>query len=88
MLDDRSGASDGISLAELTLVTAAPSSHVAASTRTAPSAAPATAGVNNQASPGEAGAAYIDIEKVANDVYRHILNLMDVARARNGEPYL
>ena len=31
----------GISLAELTLVTAAPASHVAASTRSAPSAVPA-----------------------------------------------
>jgi len=30
----------------------------------------------------------IDVEKVANDVYKHIQSLMDAARARNGEPYL
>ncbi len=30
----------------------------------------------------------VDIEKVANEVYRQILALMDAARARNGEPYL
>jgi hypothetical protein len=30
----------------------------------------------------------IDIDKVANDVFREVLLLMDIARARNGEPYL
>ena len=34
-----------------------------------------------------AGAA-IDIDKIANEVYRQILVLMDAARSRNGEPYL
>jgi hypothetical protein len=75
-------------MAELTLVTAAPASHIAASSRTAPSANPITAGANSQASSAQAGAADIDVEKIANDIYRHILVMMDVARARNGEPYL
>lgn len=30
----------------------------------------------------------IDVEKVASDVYRHILDMMDLARARNGDSYL
>jgi len=85
MLADRSDNADGISLAELTLVTAAPASHIAASTRSAPSAAspaPAAAGA------GQPGAMQIDVDKLANDVYREILVMMDAARARNGEPYL
>jgi hypothetical protein len=87
MLEDRSGNADGISLAELTLVTAAPSTHIAASTRTAPSAqpvAPAAASGSDSAKNGEP----IDIDKIANEVYRQILVMMDAARARNGEPYL
>ena len=85
MFSDRSDNADGISLAELTLVTAAPASHIAASTRSAPSAAspsPSAAGA------GQPVAAQIDVDKLANDVYREILVMMDVARARNGEPYL
>jgi len=88
MLEDRSGNADGISLAELTLVTAAPGSHIAASTRTASSGASVAPSVASGA-PGEAGGEEpIDIEKIANEVYRQILGMMDAARARNGEPYL
>ncbi|MBA3451596.1 MAG: hypothetical protein H0T42_00705, partial [Deltaproteobacteria bacterium] len=43
MLEDRSGNADGISMAELTLVSAAPASHVAASSRTASGPAPLAA---------------------------------------------
>jgi hypothetical protein len=85
MLTDRSGDVDGISLAELTLVTAAPASHVAASTRSAPSAAPP--GPSSAKAQGS-NTPHIDVEKLANEVYRSILVLMDVARARNGDPYL
>ncbi|HET9988541.1 MAG TPA: hypothetical protein VFQ65_08470, partial [Kofleriaceae bacterium] len=88
MLDDRSsGMSGDISLAELTLVQAAPTTHIAASERGVQSAAPAVA---NPSSTGAQQSAnqQIDIEKVANEVYKHILTLMDAARARNGEPYL
>jgi len=85
MFESKSGISDGISIAELTLVTAAPAPQVAASTRVAGGAPPvavapaAAVGAEKQA---------IDIEKLANDVYREVLVLMDIARARNGEPYL
>lgn len=85
MFADKTDSADGISLAELTLVTAAPASHVAASTRAAPSAAPpAPSGASGQT----AGAQQIDVDKLANDIYRQILVMMDAARARNGEPYL
>jgi hypothetical protein len=85
MFEDKSGA-DGVSLAELTLVTAAPSTQIAASTRAAPSAVPARPAPSTQGNTQQTP--QIDIEKVANEVYRQILTLMEAARARNGEPYL
>ncbi|HEU4726299.1 MAG TPA: hypothetical protein VFT22_00350 [Kofleriaceae bacterium] len=86
MLTDR-GDGDGISLAELTLVSAAPASHIAASSRSAPSAAP-PAPSGGSAAGQSPNAPHLDIDKLANDVYRQILAMMDAARARNGEPYL
>ncbi|HEX8107385.1 MAG TPA: hypothetical protein VF516_06620, partial [Kofleriaceae bacterium] len=74
--------------AELTLVTAAPSSQIAASTRSAPSAVSPTPGPGAAAQQSGSPAPQIDIEKLANEVYRNILVMMDVARARNGDPYL
>lgn len=87
MLAER-GDGDGISLAELTLVTAAPAGQVAASTRSAPSAAPPSPGAAASAQQPNGAAPQIDVEKLANEVYRNILVLMDVARARNGDPHL
>jgi hypothetical protein len=85
MLVERSGDADGISLAELTLVTAAPASQIAASTRSAPSAAPPGP---SSAKAQSSNTPQVDVEKLANEVYRSILVLMDIARARNGDPYL
>ncbi|HUS31982.1 MAG TPA: MAP7 domain-containing protein, partial [Kofleriaceae bacterium] len=90
MLADRSAAaSTDFSLAELTLVTSAPAPQLAASSRapggSSPSRAPAPAA--DGAAGGEKKGAE-DIEKIANEVYREVLVLMDIARARNGEPYL
>jgi hypothetical protein len=76
-----------ISLADLTLVQSAPSTHIAASERGMQSAAPTNPNPSSQDAHQSSGQ-QIDIEQVANDVYRHILVLMDGARARNGEPYL
>jgi hypothetical protein len=87
MLADRTG-SDGISFAELTLVTAAPPGQIAASTRSAPSAVSPGPSPGAAAQQSNSAAPQIDIEKLANEVYRNILVLMDVARARNGDPYL
>jgi len=87
MLVERSGDSDGISMAELTLITAAPASHVAASSR----------GSSGTASSGPSGASTaqqaantpkIDVERLAHDLFRELLVQMDVARERNGDPYL
>jgi trimeric autotransporter adhesin len=85
MFAKASTASDGISLAELTLVAAAPPQQIAASSRTASAPAPAAPAPAAAASPQKQ---QVDIEKLANDVYREVLVLMDIARARNGEPYL
>jgi hypothetical protein len=86
MFEDRTGVSDGISLAELTLVQTAAPQQIAASSRH-------DGGSSQPVAPspgGEIGAEKdkIDIDKLANEVYREILVLMDIARARNGEPYL
>jgi hypothetical protein len=83
-----SGPSNDISLAELTYVQAAPASQIAASTRGVPSAVPSAPdpAAENQAHHG--AHPHIDVEQTANDVYKHIMTLMDAARARNGEPYL
>lgn len=88
MLDDRSASTEGggFSMADLTLVTAAPPAAIAASTK-APhtaAAAPAPTGGSEKA----AGASPIDVEKVASEIYQQILVLMETARSRNGEPYL
>ena len=88
MFEERgvSGISEGISIAELTLVTAAPATQIAASSRAAGGSAapvaPSTGAAANAQSPE------VDVEQLANDVYREVLVLMDLARARNGEPYL
>lgn len=88
MFDDRSGGSPsdgGFSMSELTLVTAAPSTALAASTKAPHSASAHTPAA---ASAGEKGHEAIDVEKIAHEVYQQVLILMDTARSRNGEPYL
>ena len=88
MFGEPSGtAADGLSMADLTLINSAAPQQVAASTRgetVAPSAAPSVASAATQGGGGEK----IDIERTARDVYRAVLQIMEAARARNGEPYL
>ena len=86
MFESKSNLSDGISVAELTLINAAPSQQIAASSRVAAASSAPVAVAPSAAAGAEKES--IDIEKVANDVYREVLVLMDLARARNGEPYL
>ncbi|MBA3465231.1 MAG: hypothetical protein H0T46_35195, partial [Deltaproteobacteria bacterium] len=92
MLDQRSATSSsdgGFSLSELTLVTAAPASHIAASSRASShAAAPAPAAAASAGPKGAGAGADVDVDKIADDVYRQILVMMDLARSRNGEPYL
>ena len=78
---------DGLSMADLTLINSAAPQQVAASTRgetVAPSAAPSVASATTEGGGGNK----IDIERTARDVYRAVLQIMEAARARNGEPYL
>jgi hypothetical protein len=88
MLAERTNVSGDISLAELTLVTAAPQQQIAASSKSAgashASASPASAAGASESAKGQP----VDVDKLAEDVYREVLAMMDVARARNGEPYL
>lgn len=88
MLSERTNVSGDISLAELTLVTAAPQQQIAASSKSAgashASASPASAAGASESGKGQP----VDVDKLAEDVYREVLAMMDVARARNGEPYL
>jgi hypothetical protein len=84
LLAEQSG-DPGISLAELTLVTAAPPQQIAAAT-IAPSKSAPTGGGGQPGGAQGGNAPQIDIEKLASDVYRDILIQMDIARARNGDP--
>jgi hypothetical protein len=88
MLAERTSVSGDISLAELTLVTAAPQQQIAASSKSAgashASASAASAAGSSESAKGQP----VDVDKLAEDVYREVLAMMDVARARNGEPYL
>src|SRR5262249_12227944 len=88
MFEERGGGpASELSLAELTLITAAPSNQLAASSRAMPSVASPNPNPSTQGESADPQSA-IDIEKVANEVYRQVLVLMDIARTRNGEPYL
>jgi len=88
MFADRSGSgpSDGISMAELTLVSSAPSRQIAADSVAPSHAAPHSPGLHDPVDQKKHEP--IDIESVADDVYKHIKTMMDGARARNGEPFL
>ena len=90
MFESQGTIADGITPADLTLVMAAPSTQLAASTRAQPSAAPQapSAGAAAEKAAGGGGANNIDVEATAQEIYQYILTLMDAARARNGEPYL
>jgi hypothetical protein len=78
--------SEGISMAELTLIATAPASSVAAATRgssptpAAPAEGAAAGGAaqDNKLKP--------DIEQLAQDVYAEVVKMFEMMRARNGEP--
>lgn len=87
MLGERMG-TETLSMAELTLVNAAPATQIAAASRTGHvSAAPAAPSGGQAGTDGKKGDD-ADIEAIAEEVYKAVLNMMDAARARNGEPYL
>jgi hypothetical protein len=80
-----------ITLAEMTLVTAAPKTQIAASEMTA-SRAPVQAMSTPQASGGPAAVAARDpakpdVDKIAQEVYERICRMLEVARERSGDPW-
>ncbi|HEU5056029.1 MAG TPA: hypothetical protein VFU21_05870, partial [Kofleriaceae bacterium] len=81
----------GLTIAEMTLVTAAPRAQIAASEMAASRPTQAAAGPAQPSAPGAAaqapGAAKPDIDKIAQDVYDQIVRMLDVARERNGDPW-
>jgi hypothetical protein len=77
----------GISLAEMTLVTAAPARLVAASPKSASSGA-------SSPSPGATGGSEshdaeptANVEQIARDVYAEICRMIEFARNRNGDTW-
>jgi hypothetical protein len=84
-LADTSGSGDGITLAEMTLVTAAPPQQVAARTVSidaVPTPPPSPAGAQEGALPPP------DVEQIAREVYAQIIRMIEVARERSGDPWL
>jgi hypothetical protein len=83
------GAGDGrgLNIAEMTLISTAPRTQVAASTRSvsAPpvqvSSQTAGAGTSVDAPPSP------DIDELAQEVYEEIMRMLEIARERNGDPW-
>ena len=87
LLGDTGGDGRGLSVAEMTLVSAAPTKHVSPSLRNA-SAPPAQsqqggAGTGTQYDAPPAP----DIEELAQEVYETVMRMIDLARERNGDPW-
>ncbi len=88
MLGERMG-TETISMAELTLVNSAPSTQIAAASRTGHVSAAPTSPSAGGADSGEAKKGDdADVDAIAEEVYTKIMIMMDAARSRNGEPYL
>lgn len=87
MFEESSGG--GISLAEMTLISSAPASHIAASPRTASASAPEARPQAAEAGSETEGAKPTDeIEEIAQKVYREICQMMRLAEMRNkGRPF-
>lgn len=79
--------SDGMSLAEMTLVTAAPARHIAASARTADSpAAPLNSSSPSQGSDGAKESP--DVEALAQEIFAEVCRMFEIVKERNGDPWL
>jgi hypothetical protein len=87
MLGERMG-TESLSLAELTLVNNAPSTQIAAASKTGHVSAAPTAPGAGGGDQGESKKGDDDVDAIAEEVYLKILIMMDAARSRNGEPYL
>lgn len=89
MFAEQTGVAESISLTELTLIQQAPPSAVAASTRSLHGPAPSISSSSSGGGSGhDTGHHDVDVDGVANEIYQQILDMMQSARARNGEPFL
>ena len=83
--------SSGLTAAEMTLVTSAPRTQIAASPMSASRPTQSTGGAapasTQHEGPAAAGPGKPDIDKIAQDVYDQVLRMLDVARERNGDPW-
>lgn len=89
---DAGPSSSGLSVAEMTLVTAAPRAQVAASPQRADrpvtQAASTTQGDSGAGKPADAPAGgRPDIDKIAQEVFEQVCRMIDVARERSGDPW-
>jgi ribonuclease E len=89
---DAGPSSGGITLAEMTLVTAAPRTQIAASARTADrvvtqSASTTNVGGDSSKPGGPPVVGKPDVDKIAQEVFEQICRMMAVARERSGDPW-
>jgi hypothetical protein len=89
---DSGPSSGGISVAEMTLVTAAPRAQIAASARTADrpvtqAASTTTVGAGAGKAGGPPAPGKPDIDRIAQEVFEQICRMMAVARERSGDPW-
>jgi hypothetical protein len=87
---DAGPSSSGLSVAEMTLVTAAPRAQVAASPQRAdrPVTQAASTTQGDASKPGEApAAARPDVDKIAQEVFEQVCRMIAIARERSGDPW-
>jgi hypothetical protein len=81
----------GLTLAEMTLVTAAPRTQIAASARTADRAVTQSASTTSGGDSSKPGGPPVvgkpDVDKIAQEVFEQICRMMAVARERSGDPW-
>ncbi len=89
---DAGPSSSGLSVAEMTLVTAAPRAQVAASPQRADR--PVTQAASTAQGDGDASkqgaapaAARPDVDKIAQEVFEQVCRMIAVARERSGDPW-
>ncbi|WP_045119106.1 hypothetical protein [Haliangium ochraceum] len=89
MFDGGGAGGDGITLAEMTLVTAAPVRQVAASPRSTSSGAAASSGspAASDGSESQDAEPTANVEQLAREVYAEICRMIAVARDRNGDTW-
>ncbi|HUH02720.1 MAG TPA: hypothetical protein VML75_12060 [Kofleriaceae bacterium] len=87
MMEENQG-SDGMSLAEMTLVTAAPARHIAASTRSADSSPAASMNATSPSQGSDGAKESPDVEALAQEIFAEVCRMFEIVKERNGDPWL